>query len=776
MTDNGMRPGVRAEAPEEERPPRAGRPATVAGGVPAVVSATRHALGRIGVLRGLRTMGRANQRDGFDCPGCAWPEPTGERSFAEFCENGAKAIADEATTRKAGPELFRRFGVAELSERSDYWLGQQGRLVRPMLLRQGSHRYEEVSWEEAYGLVAAELNALASPDEAVFYTSGRTSNEAAFLYQLFVRQYGTNNLPDCSNMCHESSGVALTEAVGIGKGSVTLDDFTRAELILVIGQNPGTCHPRMLSALEDAVRAGARIVAVNPLAEVGLSRFKQPQDLTGPVRAVGMLAGRGTRLADLHVPVRVNGDVAFLKGVMKELVAADAAAPGSAVMRTFIDARTVGFDAFVAALDEVGWEAIEEESGIGRDTIREVARRVAAAERIIATWAMGLTQHRNAVANIQEIVNLLLLRGSIGKPGAGLCPVRGHSNVQGDRTMGIWERPRPEFLDRLGEVFGFDPPRDPGFDTVGAIRGMAEGRVGVFFALGGNFLSAAPDTALTARALGRCRLTVQVSTKLNRSHLVTGEQALILPCLGRTDIHRTTAGDQFATVENSMGIVHRSQGHLEPPGALPSEVEIVAQIAARTLGSRSAVPWLALATDLDRVRDLIEQVIPGFERFNERVRRPNGFALPNIVREGRFGTPDGRARFTVHPLSRSPLGPDELMLMTVRSHDQFNTSVYGLDDRYRGIRGGRRVVFMNAADLADRSLGDGALVDLVAGDGDRERVAPGFRAVVYEIPRRCAAAYFPEANVLVSIDSVAAGSNTPASKSVPIRVRPAAAS
>jgi len=776
MSHNGMRPGVEIEAPLEPRGPEVRRPPRVSGGVPAVLSAGRHSLRQMGALRSLRVLTRVNQAEGFDCPGCAWPDPAGERSFAEFCENGAKAVADEATSRRAGPELFARLSVGEISRRSDHWLGQQGRLTHPLVLRPGSEHYEPIAWDEAFGIVAEELNGLATPDEAIFYTSGRTSNEAAFLYQLFVRRFGTNNLPDCSDLCHESSGFALNEALGVGKGTVTLEDFDRAELILVVGQNPGTNHPRMLSALERAVRGGARVVSINPLPEVGLARFKQPQDLKNPLRAGAVLAGRGTRLADLHVPVRVNGDQAFLRGVLRELLEAEERRWGSAVNREFVGTRTSGFEALREAILAEPWSDLVEQSGVPRAAMREVATRVMATERIIVTWAMGLTQHRNAVATIQEIVNLVLLRGSIGRPGAGLCPVRGHSNVQGDRTMGILEAPTPAFLERLGSVANFRPPVEPGLDTVGAIHAMAEGRIGVFFAMGGNFLSASPDTALTARALARCGLTVHVSTKLNRSHLVTGRRALILPCLARTELDRQASGPQFVTVENSMGIVHRSRGTLPPASdLLLSEPAIVARLAETVLGSEDPLPWARWVADYDAIRDLIERVVPGFDRFNERVREPDGFALPNAVREGGFATPDGRARFSVNALERRRLAPGELLMMTIRSHDQFNTTIYGLDDRYRGVFGGRRVVFMNPADIHARGLADGSAVDLVSRYENVERVARGFRVVSYEIPPGCAATYFPETNVLVPIDSTAVGSRTPTSKSVVIRVVPAKA-
>jgi molybdopterin-dependent oxidoreductase alpha subunit len=610
-----------------------------------------------------------------------------------------------------------------------------------------------------------ELNALASPDDAIFYTSGRTSNEAAFLYQLFVRQFGTNNLPDCSNMCHESSGSALTETIGVGKGTVTLDDFDLADLIFIIGQNPGTNHPRMLTALQKAKRRGCRIVHVNPLPEVGTTRFKHPQEIFG-------MLGKGTELADLFLQVRINGDVALLKGIMKELLEEEERTPGQVLDHEFITEQTSGFESFSDALRRVGWDEIGEQSGINREQIREAALMMMSSARTICCWAMGLTQHKNAVANIQEIVNLLLLRGQIGKPGAGVCPVRGHSNVQGDRTMGIWERPTEAFLASLAKEFNFEPPREHGLDTVEAIKAMHAHAGKVFFALGGNFLSATPDTEFTAEALRRCRLTVHVSTKLNRAHLITGEQALVLPCLGRTELDAQAAGLQFVSVENSMGVVQASRGSLEPASVhLLSEPAIVARLAAATLGERSRVDWLALAGNYDLIRAGIERVIPGFDDYNRRVREPGGFYLPNLARQRRFMTASGKANFTVHELPRHDLRPGQFLMMTMRSHDQFNTTIYGLDDRYRGIYQGRRVVFLNPQDIKDAGLKAGQLVDLTSHFEGEERTAPRFVVVPYSIPVGCAATYFPEANVLVPIGSVAEKSNTPASKSVVISIK-----
>ncbi len=739
-----------------------------AAGFGAIASTVKHAYHEMGVLRGASTLLKVNQTNGFDCPGCAWPEPgAGHRSHAEFCENGAKAVAAEATTRRVTSDFFREWSVPRLLEQSDHWLEARGRLTRPMLLQAGAGHYVPVSWEDAFDLIARELRALGSPDEAIFYTSGRTSNEAAFLYQLFVRMFGTNNLPDCSNMCHESSGVGLGDSIGVGKGTVSLEDFDLADAIFVIGQNPGTNHPRMLSALEHAARRGCHIISVNPLHERALDRFAHPQDVRD------LLTG-GTSIADLFLPVRINGDVALLKGIMKEVLEEEKRRPGRVLDRAFIAEHTSGFDEFAANLDAVSWDEIVEQSGVGRDLIERAARVYAKAERVIVCWAMGLTQHKNGVANIREVVNLLLLRGNLGRPGAGACPVRGHSNVQGDRTMGIYERPPADFLDRLGRAFGFDPPREHGHDVVAAIKAMHEGRAHVFFAMGGNFHSASPDTDYTAEALRRCRLTAHVATKLNRSHLVTGRQGLILPCLGRTEHDIQGAGPQFVTVEDSMSVIHASRGGLAPAsGSLLSEPAIVGRLARAVFGPASKVDWESLVADYDRIRDRIAEVIPGFEDFNGRVRQAGGFVLPNAAAERRFVTSTGKARFTVQPIPRIEMAPGQLLMMTVRSHDQYNTTVYGLDDRYRGVYHERRVIFMNPRDVAEAGLVDRQVVDLIGDFRGERRIARRFIVVSYEIPRGCSATYFPEANVLVPVDDFADGSRTPASKSVVIRVVPA---
>ncbi|GFH66333.1 FdhF/YdeP family oxidoreductase [Streptomyces diastaticus] len=743
--------------------PEVGEVQHAAAGLPAVAHSLRMSARQMGVRRTALTLLRVNQKDGFDCPGCAWPEPD-KRHAAEFCENGAKAVAEEATLRRVTPAFFAEHSVADLAERSGYWLGQQGRLTEPMHLAEGADHYTPVSWERAFELIAGELTALSSPDEALFYTSGRTSNEAAFLYQLFAREFGTNNLPDCSNMCHESSGSALTETIGVGKGSVLLEDLYRADLIIVAGQNPGTNHPRMLSALEKAKQGGAKIITVNPLPEAGLERFKNPQTVKG--------MARGTALTDLFLQIRIGGDQALFR-LLNSLILGT---PG-AVDEEFVAAHTQGYEEFAAAAGKADWEEALAATGLERAEVEEALRMVLASERTVVCWAMGLTQHKHSVPTIREVVNFLLLRGNIGRPGAGVCPVRGHSNVQGDRTMGIFERPAPAFLDALEREFGFTPPRHHGLDVVRAIRALRDGEAKVFLAMGGNFVAASPDTEVTEAAMRKARLTVHVSTKLNRSHAVTGAHALILPTLGRTERDVQAGGEQFVTVEDSMGMVHASRGRLEPAGpALLSETAIVCRVARAVLGGKSATPWEEFEGDYALIRDRIARVVPGFEDFNAKVADPAGFALPHAPRdERRFPTPSGKAHFTAAPVEHPHLPEGRLLLQTLRSHDQYNTTIYGLDDRYRGIRGGRRVVLVHPDDARELGFADGAYADLVGEWKDGvERRAPGFRVVHYPTARGCAAAYYPETNVLVPLDSTADTSNTPASKSVVIRLEPAA--
>lgn len=770
-----QKPVPGAQPPEEEKAADLREPRKVAAGLEAAWQSAKFTLRESGLARGLSTWTKVNQKNGFDCQSCAWPSPDEDRHLLEFCENGTKAMASEATRKRIDAEFFRTYSIADLLEKSDFWLEQQGRLTRPMIKRENATHYEPVEWKAAFELLGRELNALPDPNAAAFYTSGRTSNEAAFLYQLFVRQFGTNNLPDCSNMCHESSGEALNETIGIGKGTVTLKDFEQTDCIFIIGQNPGTNHPRMMTSLERAKKNGATIVSLNPMPEPGLMRVTNPnpQEYDHLYQFPGkMLLNRGVKLTDLWLPVRINGDMAALRGIMKEMLAMEEARPGI-FDRTFIREQTLGFEAYAAHLRAASWEEILEGSGLGRGQIREAAEIAAKSRRMICCWAMGLTQHRNAVATIQEVVNFLLLGGHIGRPGAGACPVRGHSNVQGDRTMGVWERVNDVFLEKLGSEFHFTPPTAHGTDAVETIKQMHEGLIRFFFALGGNFLSATPDTEYTARALQRCRLTAQVSTKLNRSHLITGEIALILPCLGRSEKDLQASGEQFVTVEDSMGIINPSRGHLPPASEyLRSEPAIVAGLALAVLGEKTGVDWNALASDYDRIRDHIANVIPGFENFNNRIKQ-DIFHLPNLPRdEGKFNTPGRRARFTVSPLTTVPLEKDQYLMMTIRSHDQFNTTIYGLNDRYRGIYNGRRVVFMNAGDIKEASLQQGQLVDLTSHYQGETRTARHFMVAPFDIPKRCTATYFPEANVLVSINSTAERSNTPASKSVVISITP----
>jgi molybdopterin-dependent oxidoreductase alpha subunit len=743
------------DAPEVSPPPHA------AAGLPGIGHGLRAAQQQMGVRRAALTLVRVNQKDGFDCPGCAWPEPE-HRHAAEFCENGAKAVAEEATLRRVTPAFFAEHSVADLADRSGYWLGQQGRLTHPLYLPAGAEHYEPVGWDRAFAIVAEELTALESPDEAVFYTSGRTSNEAAFLYQLFVREFGTNNLPDCSNMCHESSGSALTETLGVGKGSVLLDDLHQADLIVVAGQNPGTNHPRMLTALEKAKASGAKIITVNPLPEAGMERFKNPQTPKGLTR--------GTALTDLFLQIRIGGDQALFRLLNRLLLDAE-----DGVDREFVREHTHGYEEFAAVARRADWEETLAATGLERSAIEEALRMLLASRRTVVCWAMGLTQHKHSVPTIREVVNLLLLRGAIGRPGAGVCPVRGHSNVQGDRTMGIFERPAPAFLDALEREFGFAPPRAHGYDVVRAIRALRDGAAKVFVAMGGNFVSASPDTEVTEAAVRRARLTVHVSTKLNRSHVVTGARALILPTLGRTERDLQARGEQFVTVEDSMGMVHASRGRLAPASPeLLSEPAIVCRLARAVLGGRSATPWEEFADDYATVRDRIARVVPGFEDFNARIARPGGFTLPHAPRdERRFPTATGKANFTAAPVEYPRVPAGRLLLQTLRSHDQYNTTVYGLDDRYRGIKNGRRVVLVHPEDARALGFADGSYVDLVGEWRDGvDRRAPGFRVVHYPTARGCAAAYYPETNVLVPLDSTADTSNTPASKSVVVRLEP----
>lgn len=734
-----------------------------AAGMKAVVIALKNIFDRMPKGKSLKVLNKLNKKDGLDCPGCAWPDPDHRSKLGEYCENGVKAIAEEAMEARANPAFFAKHSIKELQAQSDYWLGQQGRLTHPMIIRPGGTHYEETTWDEANKIIGENLNALDSPNDAAFYTSGRTSNEAAFLYQLFVRMYGTNNLPDCSNMCHESSGVALSRTVGIGKGSVTLDDLYQADLILIFGQNPATNHPRMLSSLERAKANGAKVVSINPLKEIGLVKFKNPQTIKGVV-------GGGTVISDLYLQVRINEDVALLKAAMIKLYERAKTNP-DILDEAFIADKTAGYEAFKADLDQQDLSALVERTGLPESEIDAFVDLLAARKKVITCWGMGLTQHVNGVDNIQEVVNLLLMKGSIGKPGAGTCPVRGHSNVQGDRTMGIAERPSKDLLNKISENFGFTPPQEDGYSVIDAIKAMHEEKVKVFIGMGGNFLSAAPDTHYTAEGFNKCNLTVHISTKLNRSHITHGKTALILPSMGRTDKYMKNGKSQFVSVENSMGVVHTTQGLLQPPSEfVESEPVIVANIAKATL-TQDKVDWDFLIEDYSNIRDLIEKTIAGFENYNERLKKPSGFELPNGARTGNFTTPNKKANFTVNKLSENNCSAEEFLMMTTRSHDQFNTTIYGLDDRYRGVFNGRMVVFMNEEDAKAKGLNKGDLVTLYNNYDNTERVVEDFAVVPYNIPKGCLATYFPEANPLVPLGLHAHSSHTPASKSVKVKIR-----
>ncbi|GER23927.1 formate dehydrogenase subunit alpha [Zafaria cholistanensis] len=747
---------------------RVGKPKTSAAGVKAVMVALERGIAQAGVSRTVRSMLRVNQRGGVDCPGCAWPESiTGARKPAEFCENGAKALAEESTTRTVTPEWWEKHPIEVLRNKTEYWLGNQGRITEPVILRPGEDRYRRISWSEAFGTIADHMRAT-TPDRCVFYTSGRTANETAFMYQLFARSLGTNNLPDCSNMCHESSGSALRPTIGIGKGTVSLEDFEHAELIFVVGQNPGTNHPRMLSALADARKHGAKVVAVNPLPEAGLLAFKDPQSVNGVV-------GSGDQIADEFLQIKVGGDLALFQAFGHLLLEEEERAPGTIVDRAFVEAQTDGFEAYRSARATIDWARTEEATGLSRLEIASIAQLLAKSKATIICWALGVTQQPHSVDTLREIINVLLLQGNFGKPGAGACPVRGHSNVQGDRTMGIWEKPTEDLLAAIDAEFGIHSPRAHGYDAVETLEAFERDAVDVFVSMGGNFSLASSDTAVVEAGMERVGLTVHISTKPNRSHVVHGRTSLILPTLGRTDRDdKHPGGPQFLSVEDSMSVVHTTQGRLAPVSDhLLAEPVIVARMAEAVLGPGHPVDWRAMAEDYDVVRDHISRVLPGFEDFNRRVRQRNGFVLPNPPRDTRtFGTDIGRARFSVRPLEYLSAPAGHLILQTMRSHDQYNTTFYGLDDRYRGISHGRRVVLVNPEDLEELGLQDRDLVDVISTFQGSERRANRFRLVAYPTARGCAAAYFPEANALVHRELVARESNTPGYKAMMVRFVP----
>lgn len=727
-------------------------------GVPAITSTMYHISEELGLWKGMKTLLKLNQKNGVDCPGCAWPDPDDHRSvLGEYCENGAKAIAEEATDKKCTPEWFAKYSVEEISSWSDFQIGKSGRVTHPMFLADGELYYKPISWEEAFQMIAKDLKKATHPNRAVFYTSGRTSNEAAYMYQLMVRHYGTNNLPDCSNMCHESSGVALTETIGIGKGTVKLEDIHHAKLVLVIGQNPGTNHPRMMSALSKCKGNGGKIVHINPLPEVGTEKFIDPQS------PIEILKG-GTQLADLYVPVKIGGDMALFQYVQSQLLRRSEEQEG-VFDKMFISNKTNDFGDWKAYFSDWNFQELEEVTGLRKGEIEPLIELLLSTTEIVSCWAMGLTQQKQGVATIQEVVNIHLLRGAIGKPNAGVCPVRGHSNVQGDRTMGIYEKPKPAFMDGLDRYWGKQFVREEGYDVVEAIAAMEKGEVDVFIAMGGNFISATPDSERTGKAMQRVGLTVQVSTKLNRSHCVTGQRALILPCLGRTEKDVQKSGEQFVTVENSMGIVHTSRGVNQPCSAhLKSEPAIVSGIAQAMFGNEGKLDWQEMENNYDVVREHIAGSIAGFENFNQKVRKPEGFYLPNGPREGKFTTPSGKAHFSVHPIHIQKVASGRFIMMTIRSHDQYNTTIYGLDDRYRGIENERRVVLMNTEDMIQEGLTHRSEVNIIGWYNGERRVAERFLVISYPIARGCVATYFPETNCLVPLEHTAIKSNTPVSK------------
>ena len=756
-----MRDEITPLTPLEKKPPKISSPKNSAAGIPAVVSTMKYGLTNMGIINSITKLSKVNDFHGFDCPGCAWPDPDDHRSFAEFCENGAKAVSDEATKSRVDTNFWSKWSISELSQKSDFWLNSQGRLTEPMIIRQDSNYYQPISWEDAFDVIADNIVSLENPDEAIFYTSGRTSNEAAFLWQLLARRIGTNNLPDCSNMCHESSGVALSESIGIGKGTVTLEDFNSADLIIVVGQNPGTNHPRMLTALRDAKKKGASIISVNPLVETGMKKFKHPQN---PVEMLGF----GSSIADKHLRVKINSDQALFRAFSKSIIESDN------IDENFINKYTNGFENFRKIAIEARYDEISEITGIPLQEILEVSQKVSKSKSTIVCWAMGITQHKNSVATIQEIVNFLLLGGNIGRKGAGVCPVRGHSNVQGDRTVGINHKPSADFINNLERSTGIRSPEKHGFDSVEAVKAMEKGDAKVFLAMGGNFLSAMSDTNRTSAALSNCNLTVHISTKPNRSHLITGKTGIILPCLGRTEEDVSSSnGRQFVTVENSMGVVHSSTGTFKPASnLLKSEPAIVSGIggAIESRLERSGIPWENLSEDYNLIRNLIEKTIPGFDEYNVRIKSKSGFYLPNPPRDSRtFPTKNGYANFVSNDISFAK-STDKFMMMTIRSHDQYNTTIYGLDDRYRGISKGRRVILMNKDDISKYNLSKGELVDLSSEMDSGTVLSPDWFVVPYDIPEGNVATYFPESNCLIPLDSVAEKSNTPTSKSVPIGI------
>lgn len=739
-----------------------------AAGIPAVMHSLEQLVKDASVLRGGRALFSMNQFGGFDCPSCAWPDPDRDRSpVAEYCESGAKALAEEATAKKIGAEFFREHSVYDLAKMTDHQISQLGRISEPVYLPEGGTHYQPISWDDAFAKISVQLNGLETPDEAIFYTSGRTSNEATWVYQLFGREFGTNNFPDCSNMCHETSGYALTRSIGFGKGSVKLEDLYDTDLIIIMGQNPGTNSPRMLSALTKGKKNGAKIMAINPLPEAGLMGFRDPQK---PLAAIS----KPFELSDLYLPVKINGDMALLKALQMLVLEEEEKHPGTVIDRDFINEKTAGFEALAEELKRYDLAFLAAECGIPVEKLREAALMVASGKRIIVCWGMGITQQHNGVDMIYNIVNLLLMKGSIGIRGGGVCPVRGHSNVQGNRTLLVNHKPTEEQLDALERFYGFKVPRQGGYDVVKAIKAMHEGKVKFMFCMGGNLLSAAPDTTYTAEAMRKLEMSVMVSIKLNRGHLIHGKEALILPVITRSEKDIVNGQLQHISTENSMGVVEWSRGVLEPVSEhLINETHVACRMAKAVLGDRSVIDWDRFINSYDAIRDDVAQCIPGFENYNERVVQKGGFYLPNPPRDGKFTSEHfpGKAAFNITPVPDNSLADDEYLMGTTRTHDQFNTVVYGLDDRYRGIFNERRIVMMNEADIEKAGLKEGDQVDLFNYDDGIERVAPLFIVVKYRIPQKSTMTYFPETNVLVSINNVVDGANMPASKYVRIKIR-----
>ncbi|RQW64691.1 FdhF/YdeP family oxidoreductase [Vibrio viridaestus] len=749
-----------------------------AGGWGALRSTAHHLFKSHNVAKNISNLLRTNQDHGFDCPGCAWGEKGVPGRF-RFCENGAKAVNWEATSLRVGRDFFSQYSVTWLNKQTDYFLEYQGRLSEPMSYNAETDHYEPISWDNAFKLISEELNKLEDPNQAEFYTSGRASNEAAFLYQLFARRFGTNNFPDCSNMCHEATSVALAKTIGIGKGTVTIEDFEEADAIFLFGQNPGTNHPRMLETLASANKRGARVVAFNNLKERGLERFANPQN------PIEMLSNGSTPTTSHYFQPKLGGDMAVVRGIVKVLYERhkNAVANGSRVFDVdFVATHTEGLDSYLDLVEQTTWQQIEEQSGLTKEQITTVSDIYQNAKSVIVTWAMGITQHKHSVATIEELVNLQLLNGHVGKPGSGLCPVRGHSNVQGDRTVGINEKPNQAYLDKMEEVFGFEPPRSHGHNVSHALQALSRGESKVFIGLGGNLVSAAPDTERVAQAMRNADLTVSIATKLNRTHVSPGKHSLILPCLGRTDIDMQKAGEQKVTVEDSFSMVHASSGRVDVTGeAMRSEPAIIVGMAKATLGESNPIDWQSMMDNYDNIRDLIEQVIPGFAPFNQRLDQPGGFYLGNSARELNWKTTTGKAQISTNSLPESVIpmftGKRDkklpvFVMQTMRSHDQYNTTVYGYDDRYRGVFGERNVVFLNAADIEKLGMKAGDLVDIeTLWNDDVERVISGFKLVEFAIPKGNIAAYFPEANALIPLDSVGDFSDTPTSKSIPVTIR-----